>query len=120
MKAVVTFDLDKMPKNCGDCLLVMDFEITHCIVCMGINDTVPNNANDGIIGMYIDPEDQIEIYERKPDWCPLKELPEKLYRHDLDAKYPEEVKAMVENYQNGFNDCLGEILGTEGRQWTLD
>lgn len=44
-----------------------------------------------------------DIYDQKPDWCPLKPLPE----YDSPAINP-----TVENvyYAQGWNDCIDEIL----------
>lgn len=41
--------------------------------------------------------------ESKPDWCPLRPLPDKLKFHD--CKYNAEVK--------GWNDCIDKILKEE-------
>nr|DAM47067.1 MAG TPA: hypothetical protein [Caudoviricetes sp.] len=46
--------------------------------------------------------------EAKPDWCPLRELPEKKETHTVlelhsNGRWSEGMKA-------GFNICLGEIL----------
>ena len=46
--------------------------------------------------------DDIETF--KPDWCPLKEMPEKL-EHD-----PEE-SVCVTRYKTGWNRCINTILG---------
>ena len=47
-----------------------------------------------------------ETYE-KPDWCPLRELPEK-----KDRNSPEKVECgnFGTGYIAGFNDCLDKIL----------
>ena len=79
--------MDDMPECCADC---------HCgyfergtkelnLVC-GATGEDANNAG-------------------KPDWCPLRELPErkKLTYNNLCA----------DNKANGWNDCLDEILGAK-------
>lgn len=50
-----------------------------------------------------------EIYECKPNWCPLRELPEKNTKKYSDGyKYGK-------GYQNGYNACIDELLkGEEG------
>lgn len=47
----------------------------------------------------------------KPDWCPLRELPEK-----KDRNSPERVEYgnFGTGYIAGFNDCLDKILKTDG------
>lgn len=43
----------------------------------------------------------------KPDWCPLRDLPEKM---------PEENRWFSEDYEKGRNDCIDEILkGVNGK-----
>ena len=50
-----------------------------------------------------------ETYER-PDWCPLRELPEKM---EVCGKYPQPGKP-IPSYRFGWNACLDEILKTDG------
>ena len=47
----------------------------------------------------------------KPDWCPLRELPEK-----KDRNSPERVEYgnFGTGYIAGFNDCLDKILKDDG------
>ena len=40
----------------------------------------------------------------KPDWCPLKEVPDKL-EGDNSIRY------QWGDYEDGWNNCLAEILG---------
>lgn len=42
----------------------------------------------------------------KPDWCPLRELPEKI--PELKSGYEEISKSI---HRDGWNACLDEILG---------
>ena len=46
----------------------------------------------------------------KPDWCPLRELPEKM---EVCGKYPQPGKP-IPSYRFGWNACLDEILKTDG------
>ena len=46
-----------------------------------------------------------ETYE-KPDWCPLRELPEKM---KVCGKYPQPDR-IAPSYKVGWNACLDEIL----------
>lgn len=43
----------------------------------------------------------------KPDWCPLKPLPEK-------NKAPKVASGYELGYEDGWNKCLDEITGGEG------
>lgn len=49
----------------------------------------------------------------KPNWCPLKHLPQKKNGDDLYERYgswtPSDEKEVY--YRVGFNDCLDEITG---------
>lgn len=82
-KAILVMD---MPDNCSDCKLLDDmswccgaFELLGCDYTYEVPD------------------------EEKPDWCPLKPMPE----YDSPAINP-----TVENtyYAQGWNDCIDEIL----------
>lgn len=42
----------------------------------------------------------------KPDWCPLKDVPEKM---KVCGKYPQP-DGIVPSYKIGFNACIDEIL----------
>lgn len=44
-----------------------------------------------------------EIYECKPDWCPLRELPQKKKANTNTTAYDKAV-------QIGYNTCIDEIL----------
>lgn len=49
---------------------------------------------------YIDEEE----FETIPDWCPLRDLPEKYYPVSM-------------NFESGFNTCIDEILkGANGNE----
>lgn len=57
-------------------------------------------------GLYED-EGEEELYNsKKPDWCPLKEMPEKRH-HDLPD-------CRLKVYDSGWNDCIDEILKSGG------
>lgn len=57
-KAVLVMD---MPKSCGQCNFT-DFGADGILTCICIDD-------------YMELEDDMD--KRRPDWCPLRELPEK-------------------------------------------
>ena len=70
-----------MPKNCSEC--------PCCYVprCEVLEKSLNTN----------------EIYECKPDWCPLKEVPQKKNRTSVVGDY---LKGSVD----GYNACIDEIL----------
>ncbi len=45
--------------------------------------------------------------EEKPNWCPLKPMPEKM---QVCGKYPQP-DGIVPSYKIGYNACIDEILG---------
>lgn len=82
-KAVLVMD---MPEQvCQKCILCYETENEDEYLCCATGKLVPDGE--------------------KPDWCPLRELPErkKLTYTDLDA----------DNKVSGWNDCLDEILGAK-------
>lgn len=80
-KAVLVMD---MPKCCDDCQF---FAYIHFCVCL---------ADKGRFIRYIEKD-------KKPEWCPLRELPE--YKEEIDEPMPAYYRA------EGWNDCLYEITG---------
>lgn len=91
-KAVLV--MDDMPECCADCYCG-HFE----------RDTKELNLVCGATG-----EDANNV--GKPDWCPLRELPERKETHTVlelhsNGRWTEGMKA-------GFNACLDEILKTDG------
>lgn len=96
-----------MPKA----VLIMDMP-ESCDMCDFADDTQPPrygertlycNAPD--IG-----DDVTDYIACRPDWCPLRELPEKM---EVCGKYPQPGKP-VPSYRFGWNACLDEILKTDG------
>lgn len=72
-KAILVID---MPKNCFHCKLQ---DWANCRIVKGCH-----------------------AGETRPDWCPLKGVPERAYHENYcDAG----------RYDKGYNDCLDEILG---------
>lgn len=88
-KAVLV--LDEMPTSCSECdyMATSSFDGHVCILKV-----VAENYKK--IGNEI-----------KPDWCPLRELPEKM---NICGKYPQP-NGMTPSYKIGWNDCLNEITG---------
>lgn len=90
-KAVLIMD---MPDSCKDCTIMFKDEYSNYCPCVrgceygDVYDNIRNNS--------------------KPNWCPLKPLPEKYIMnipHDKD--YDGE-------YEYGWNACIDEILSLEG------
>ena len=88
-KAVFVMD---MPECCADCPCSF-FERDNPILNLICGVTQEDAYNVG-----------------KPDWCPLRELPEKM---EVCGKYPQPGKP-VPSYRFGWNACLDEILKTDG------
>lgn len=86
-KAVLVMD---MPESCGQCNFT-DFGADGILTCICIDD-------------YMELEDDMD--KRRPDWCPLRELPEKM---KVCGKYPQP-DGITPSYKVGWNSCLDEIL----------
>lgn len=81
MKAVLVIDISEMPKNCLNCPMENSYSGTS-VICK-----------------------KVWTGKERPEWCPLRPLPEKL---DL-SKYPN--GSMTKEIAEGYNICLDEILG---------
>ena len=86
MKSVVVIDT---PETCKECLF-NGFNWNVCIL------------TDEDIDEYVNPN------ETKPEWCPLRQLPNKnKYKHDSMATVNYEDDITLADYQNfGWNACL--------------
>ena len=62
---------------------------------------------DGFRCMGIEQEPSTKEYResRKPDWCPIKRVPERAYHEDYCDNG---------RYDKGWNDCLDELLKDGG------
>lgn len=91
-KAVLVMD---MPERCDKCLLLLK---------------IPQK--DGLALCLARPTNGQEEYNPKrekswrPDWCPLRELPEKI--PDLEHGYENVEKSII---RTGWNACLDAIAG---------
>ena len=89
-KAVLVMD---MPEQvCQKCALCYETENDDEYLCCAVGKLLPDGE--------------------KPEWCPLRELPERKETHTVlelhsNGRWTEGMKA-------GFNACLDEILKTEG------
>lgn len=85
-KAILVID---MPSCCNECSLMCKDEYSYyCPVKCEANKT--------------DLYDNYIMFHRKPDWCPLKKLPDK--RYIVDNGY-------INDFAYGWNSCINEILG---------
>lgn len=85
------------PENCLDCQFC--YELDEGVeACCSISD----DDKDTSLMKKIDCE--YGYCQGKPDWCPLKELPEE----DHENHYPDEWE---DGYADGWNACLREITG---------
>lgn len=81
-KAVLVMD---MPEDCNDCYaMYVSLSERFCRAT----------------------EENLSAKAERPDWCPLRELPEKM---EVCGKYPQPGKP-VPSYRFGWNACLDEIL----------
>lgn len=89
-KAVLVMD---MPERCDKCLLLLKIPQKNGLaLCLARKATEQEKYNPK--------------YERswRPDWCPLRELPEKLHNDNGCDEYSD-------GYDYGFNACLKKIAG---------
>ena len=84
-KAILVMD---MPKSCGECNIYASWQESafsareYWCPAMDNKDVEPN---------------------KKPDWCPLQELPKKQTIHCTDTAHHRFAK-------DGYNECIDEIL----------
>ena len=88
MKGIIV--LDEIPEKCNQC----NFWFAKATVpveyrCMGLQREITEN----------------ELTKKKPDWCPIKQMPEKIEV----LKYTHSMK-----FSRGWNACLDEIEGSAG------
>lgn len=80
MKALLVLH---MPKSCEDCILC-DYS-WWCVA-----DKEERKGND----------------KQRPEWCPLKPIPQKKRENDIIYE-----PFKTDDYNIGYNDCIDEILG---------
>ena len=86
----------KMPKA----VLVMDMPEQVCQKCTLCYETEDDEYLCCAVGKLV-PDGE------KPDWCPLRELPEKEHNDNGYDEYSD-------GYDAGWNACLNKILKTDG------
>ena len=88
-KAVLVMD---MPESCSKCKFIYEFQgIKKC--------QLMNVLNNGASKL-----SQSTFTQKRHDWCPLRELPEKVHNDNGYDEYSD-------GYDAGFNACLNEIAG---------
>lgn len=93
-KSVLVMDT---PETCLDCMFCFERNEgveAHCSVVSG----------DEYSGFFRTIDCEGGYCQSKPDWCPLKEVPEEEYN---DYKYDE----YCDGYDDGWNGFRGRILG---------
>lgn len=82
-KSILVFDT---PKSCREC---------PCCIC------IEDDTYCGMTDMQLEYDFEQRAYV-KPDWCPLKKIPEKLL-YGINCNNLQ--------YTDGWNDCINIILG---------
>mgnify|MGYP004570544795 CR=1 FL=1 len=83
-KAVLVMDI---PERCNDCYSAY-MSTTGTFICRVAREKIPPKPRT------------------RPDWCPLRELPEKM---KVCGKYPQP-DGITPSYKVGWNACLDKIL----------
>lgn len=77
------------PRKCIGCQFFGSTYYLHCILASG----------------------NIEDIESKPDWCPLKPLPEKMKLTGVYSREYFQSNGKMPSYKIGWNDCIDKIIG---------
>ncbi len=95
-KAVYLMDMPQQCTNCRFCRMVTPIKV----VCNGTDKPYEERLMDYSYAV-----------SNRPDWCPLRELPSK---KELVPYQTGDWQSIVKNIENnGYNDCLDEILGSQ-------
>lgn len=101
-KALFVMD---MPESCVDC--VFCFEIDEGTeACCTVTD---EQGHKGLLR-----EIKEDYCQCKPDWCPLKPVPEKKEALEV-PKIPSLIDFRRKGFQDGWNACIDKIAG--GAEW---
>lgn len=97
-KAILVMDMPKVCLDCPMCFKAEEMSIDflvykHLYTCR----FVPSDVED----FYIE-----NIAKGKPDWCPLREIPDK---KEMCGKYPQ-LDGITRSYKVGWNACIDEIV----------
>lgn len=94
-KSVLIMDT---PETCLDCMFCLEFD-------EGVDGRCSVVPEDEYNGFFRRIECDGGYCQSKPNWCPLKEVPEE--EHDVYYKMDE----YNDGYENGWNAFRGRILG---------
>lgn len=83
-KAVLVFD---MPRSCIECPCLDENLVSR--TCGAMEEYAKL--------------DKFEVFSKKPDWCPLIDMPEKYVLSDDDDDFDD-------GWSRGFNYCINRIL----------
>lgn len=97
-KSVLILDT---PETCVDCQFCCEFHEGTKACC-----SITDNDKDKTLMKEIDCEDG--YCQGKPNWCPLKPLPDKDDFDDPNDEY-------YTGCRDGWNDCLDEITGGKNK-----
>lgn len=92
-KALFVMD---MPESCFDCVFCFEIDEGTEAYCT----VTDEQGHKGLLR-----EIKEDYCQCKPDWCPLKPVPEKMDCPPMNG----------ENYEAGWNACIDEIAG--GAEW---
>lgn len=92
--------LAEMPENCLDCDLAdcryisnaQNYKMPYGIYCTAKEWKIADSWLD------------LKLNDKRPDWCPLKELPARMGTDD---------NGLMGAFVAGYNECLEEIEGAE-------
>lgn len=94
-RAVLVMD---MPESCDMC----DFVDNQGTTAYGVDKMYCGFPGIG--------EDVSDCIACRPDWCPLRPMPEKM---QVCGKYPQP-DGIVPSYKVGWNACIDAIVNTQG------
>ena len=86
-------------------ILVVDMP-SRCLNCNCVG-TINRNGKFNVCRILGDILKEDDYYKNRPDWCPLKELPQK---KELKGDVTDIVKIGEELVNVGYNACIDEIL----------
>lgn len=89
--------MDYLPTRCCDCELENDIKLNKTICHVSLRDISDS-----------------EYSQKKPDWCPLRELPEKNPNNPELKPGVYYTEKGYEVFKSGWNACLDEILKADG------
>ena len=99
------------PENCSHCNQCWKKNVSKNKYIYFCGNKVFHEGKD-VEEYNVDPEDT------KPDWCPLSPLPEKIGLHKSIGKaaFDNNIATMMaRQYEQGYNNCLDNILKGENK-----